>query len=110
VPDECGRSRRYKSSPVDIRQRDMRVDGRTIGSWNNGIQPFRSQRNLPHVIAPRGGRSSLPSNAETKEFLDLIRSDADLKNEYADNHFFQPSKDETQIARLLAKILPQNGR
>jgi len=50
---------------------------------------------------------SFSSPAVKKRFLDLIRSNDDLGNEYIDNDLIQPAKDEIRMARPLAKVLPQ---
>ena len=50
---------------------------------------------------------SFSSSAEKKRFLDLIRSNDELGNEYVDNDLIQPVKDEIRDARPLATVLPQ---
>ena len=50
---------------------------------------------------------SFSSPAVKKRFLDLIRSNDDLGNEYIDNDLIQPAKDEIRMALPLAKVLPQ---
>jgi hypothetical protein len=49
---------------------------------------------------------SFSSPSEKKRFLDLIRSNNELGNEYIENDLIQPVKDEIRIARPLAKVLP----
>jgi hypothetical protein len=50
---------------------------------------------------------SFPSPSEKKRFLDLIRSNDELGNEYIDNDLTQPVKDEIRDARPLAAVLPK---
>lgn len=52
---------------------------------------------------------SFSSPLEKKRFLDLIRSNDDLGNEYIDNDLLQPVKDEIRDARPLAAVLPQSA-
>jgi hypothetical protein len=52
---------------------------------------------------------SFSSVREKNEFLNLIRSNGELGNQYAENELFQPSKDEIQIARPLANVLPKTA-
>ena len=49
---------------------------------------------------------SFSSPAEKKRFLDLIRSNDELGNEYVENDLIQPVKDEIRIAGPLVKVLP----
>jgi hypothetical protein len=49
---------------------------------------------------------SFPSPSEKKRFLDLIRSNEELGNEYVENDLIQPVKEEIRAARPLAKVLP----
>jgi hypothetical protein len=49
---------------------------------------------------------SFSSRVEKERFLDLIRSNDDLGNEYVDTDLIQPVKDEIRIARPLAEVLP----
>ncbi len=50
---------------------------------------------------------SFSSSAEKNRFLDLIRSNDELGNEYVDNDLIKPVKDEIRDARPLAAVLPQ---
>lgn len=52
---------------------------------------------------------SFSSPAEKARFLDLIRSNNDLGNEYIDRDLIQPVKDEIRIAQPLAAVLPQTA-
>lgn len=51
---------------------------------------------------------SFPSPSEKKRFLDLIRSNDELGNEYIDNDLTQPLK-EIRDARPLAAVLPKTA-
>ena len=50
---------------------------------------------------------SFSSSAEKNRFLDLIRSNDELGNEYVDNDLIKPVKDEIRDARPLAAVSPQ---
>jgi len=52
---------------------------------------------------------SFSSPAKKKRFLDLIRSNDELGNEYINNDLIQPVKDEIRMARPLARVLPQTA-
>jgi len=52
---------------------------------------------------------SFSSPTEKKRFLDLIRSNDGLGNEYIDNDLYLPAKDEIRNARPLATVLPQTA-
>jgi hypothetical protein len=52
---------------------------------------------------------SFSSPADKKRFLNLIRSNDDLGNEYIDNDLLQPVKEEIRDARPLAAVLPQRA-
>jgi hypothetical protein len=52
---------------------------------------------------------SFSSPAEKKRFLDLIRSNDDLGNEYIDNDLLHPLKDEIRNARRISLVLPQTA-
>jgi hypothetical protein len=52
---------------------------------------------------------SFSSPAEKERFLDLIRSNNELGDEYIENDLVQPVKDEIRIARPLAAVLPQTA-
>jgi hypothetical protein len=49
---------------------------------------------------------SFSSPVEKKRFLDLIRSNDDLGNEYVENDLILPVRDEIRAARPVAKVLP----
>jgi hypothetical protein len=51
---------------------------------------------------------SFSSPAEKKRFLDLIRSNDELGNEYVDNDLLEPIREEIRDARPLAVVLPHN--
>jgi hypothetical protein len=50
---------------------------------------------------------SFSSPSEKKRFLDLIRSNDELGNDYAENDLIEPVKEEIRAARPLAAILPE---
>ncbi len=50
---------------------------------------------------------SFLSPSEKKKFLDLIRSNDELGNEYVENDLIQPVKEEIRDARPLATVLPE---
>jgi hypothetical protein len=50
---------------------------------------------------------SFSSQTEKERFLDLVRSNDELGNEYAENDLIQPVKDEIRAARPLAEVLPR---
>jgi hypothetical protein len=50
---------------------------------------------------------SFSSPTEKKRFLDLIRSNDELGNEYVDNDLIEPVKEEIRDARPLAAVLPK---
>ena len=52
---------------------------------------------------------SFSSPAEKKRFLDLIRSNDELGNEYVENDLIQPVKEEIRDARPLAAVLPKTA-
>jgi len=52
---------------------------------------------------------SFSSPMEKTRFLDLIRSNDELGNEYVDNDLVQPVKDEIRDARPLAAVLPKTA-
>ena len=52
---------------------------------------------------------SFPSPKEKMRFLDLIRSNDELGNEYVDNDLIQPVKEEILDARPLATVLPKTA-
>lgn len=52
---------------------------------------------------------SFSSPSEKKTFLDLIRSNDELGNEYVENDLVQPVKEEIRDARPLATVLPKTA-
>jgi hypothetical protein len=50
---------------------------------------------------------SFSSPSEKKTFLDLIRSNDELGNEYVENDLIQPVKEEIRDARPVAAVLPK---
>jgi hypothetical protein len=52
---------------------------------------------------------SFPSPKEKTLFLDLIRSNEELGNEYVDNDLIEPVKEEIRDARPLATVLPKTA-
>jgi hypothetical protein len=52
---------------------------------------------------------SFSSSTEKERFLNLIRSNDQLGNEYIENDLIQPVKNEIRIAQPLAKVLPQTA-
>ncbi len=50
---------------------------------------------------------SFSSQVEKERFLDLIRSNDDLGNEYIKYDLIEPVKDEIRNARPLSSVLPQ---
>jgi len=51
---------------------------------------------------------SFASPEEKNQFLDLVRSNGDLGNDYIDNDFMSPTTEEIRDARPLATVLPQD--
>lgn len=51
---------------------------------------------------------SFASPAEKNQFLDLVRSNEDLGNDYIENDFGSPTTEEIRSARPLAVVLPQD--
>ncbi len=51
---------------------------------------------------------SFSSPEEKKEFLDLVRSNEDMGNDYITNEFTSPTTEEIRHARPLATVLPQD--
>ena len=51
---------------------------------------------------------SFSSPSEKKRFLDLIRSNDGLGNEYVENDLIKPAMEEIRDARPLAVVLPSN--
>jgi len=49
---------------------------------------------------------SFSSPADKERFLDLIRSNNELGNEYIESDLVQPVKDEIRIAQPLSSVLP----
>lgn len=52
---------------------------------------------------------SFSSPSEKKTFLNLIRSNDELGNEYVENDLIQPIKEEIREARPLAAVLPETA-
>jgi hypothetical protein len=52
---------------------------------------------------------SFSSPADKERFLDLIRLNNELGDEYIENDLVQPVRDEIRIARPLAAVLPQTA-
>ena len=52
---------------------------------------------------------SFSSTSEKKRFLDLIRSNDELGNDYVENDLIKPVKEEIQDARPLAAVLPRTA-
>jgi hypothetical protein len=52
---------------------------------------------------------SFSSPEQKTRFMDLVRSNDDLGNEYIDNDLLQPVKDEIREARPIAAVLPQEA-
>ena len=52
---------------------------------------------------------SFPSPADKARFLDLIRSNDQLGNEYIVNDLIEPAKEEIRDAQPLAAVLPQSA-
>jgi hypothetical protein len=52
---------------------------------------------------------SFSSPSEKKTFLDLIRSNDELGNEYVENDLIQPVKEEIRGAQPLAAVLPKKA-
>jgi hypothetical protein len=51
---------------------------------------------------------SFASTSEKDQFLNLVRSNEDLGNDYIENDFMYPSTEEIRNARPLAAVLPQD--
>jgi hypothetical protein len=51
---------------------------------------------------------SFASTSEKDQFLDLVRSNEDLGNDYIENDFMYPSTEEIRNASPLAAVLPQD--
>jgi hypothetical protein len=51
---------------------------------------------------------SFSSPEEKRQFLDLIRANEDLGNDYIENDFMLPTTDEIRNARPLQTILPED--
>jgi hypothetical protein len=51
---------------------------------------------------------SFASPTDKDQFLDLVRSNADLGNDYIENDFGPPTTEEIRNARPLAAVLPQD--
>jgi hypothetical protein len=51
---------------------------------------------------------SFSSTAGKNQFLDLIRSNEELGNGYVENDLIQPTYDEIERARPLARVLPRD--
>ena len=52
---------------------------------------------------------SFSSPSEKKRFLDLIRSNDELGNDYVENDLIEPVKEEIRDARPLAAVLPKTA-
>jgi len=52
---------------------------------------------------------SFSSPEEKKEFLDLVRSNEDMGDDYIANEFTSPTNEEIRHARPLATVLPQDA-
>jgi hypothetical protein len=52
---------------------------------------------------------SFSSSTEKESFLNLIRLNDQLGNDYVENDLVQPVKDEIRIAQPLARVLPQTA-
>ncbi len=51
---------------------------------------------------------SFASSTDKDQFLDLVRSNEDLGNDYIENDFGPPTTEEIRNARPLAAVLPQD--
>ena len=51
---------------------------------------------------------SFSSSEEKKQFLELIRSNPDMGNDYIENDLLSPTTEEIKDARPLAMVLPQD--
>ena len=51
---------------------------------------------------------SFASPTEKDQFLDLVRSNEDLGNDYIENDFGPPTTEDIRNARPLAEVLPQD--
>jgi hypothetical protein len=51
---------------------------------------------------------SFSTSEEKNQFLDLVRSNEDLGDDYVENDFMIPTTEETRNARPLAAVLPQD--
>jgi hypothetical protein len=51
---------------------------------------------------------SFSSPAEKDQFLDLVRSNDDMGNDYIENDFMSPTTEEVRNARPLATVLPED--
>ena len=52
---------------------------------------------------------SFSSSEEKKQFLELVRSNPDMGNDYVENDLLSPTNEEIKDARPLAMVLPQDG-
>jgi hypothetical protein len=51
---------------------------------------------------------SFSSSEEKKQFLELVRSNPDMGNDYIENDLLRPTTEEIKDARPLAMVLPQD--
>jgi hypothetical protein len=51
---------------------------------------------------------SFSSSEEKKQFLELVRSNPDMGNDYIENDLLSPTTEEIKDARSLAMVLPQD--
>ena len=97
---------------------DEDPEGRDLAAVFNRL-PTRLCTSHEHsvVSAPRRSASemayeilfSFSSPEQKTRFMDLVRSNDDLGNEYIDNDLLQPVKDEIREARPIATVLPQES-
>ena len=94
----------------DPQSRDLAAD--TIG-YLLGYAHLTNTRSLALVGDPEMKAYevlfSFSSPAEKTRFLDLIRSNDELGNDYVENDLIQPVKEEIRDARPLAAVLPKTA-
>jgi hypothetical protein len=77
-----------------------------------GYAQLTNTRSLALVGDPNAGAYELlfsfPTPGEKEQFLNLVRSNEDMGNDYIENDFMSPTTEEILTARPLATVLPED--
>jgi hypothetical protein len=69
---------------------------------------FYPEKHRHLADSPEAGLALFSSFEEKKQFLELVRSNPEMGNDYIENDLLSPTTEEIKDARPLAMVLPQD--